>query len=71
VDAFSLVVPEAGRKSGLAVVAAAEDLPVGPFGLQGPVEAFGFAGGPGAVGLDEPLNVSELRTAWRNAVELL
>ena len=59
-DSFSVVVLEPGRKCGLAVVAAGEDLPVGPFGLQGPVEAFGFAVGPGAVGLDEALNCSKI-----------
>ena len=60
-DSFSVVVQEPGRKCGLAVVAAGEDLPVGPFGLQGPVEAFGFAVGPGAVGLDEALDCSKVR----------
>ena len=59
-DSFSVVVAEPGRKCGLAVVAAGEDLPVGPFGLQGPVEAFGFAVGPGAVGFDEALDRPEI-----------
>lgn len=59
-DSFSVVVLEPGRKCGLAVGAAGEELPVGPFGLQGPVEAFGFAVGPGAVGLDEALDCSEV-----------
>lgn len=59
-DSFSVVVLEPWRKCGVPVVAAGEDLPVGPFGLQGAVEAFGFAVGPRAVGLDEALHCSEV-----------
>jgi hypothetical protein len=64
VDSFSVVVLEPGRKCCLAVGAAGEDLPVCPFGLQGPVEAFGFAVGPGAVGFDETLDGSEVRNGF-------
>ena len=59
-DSFSVVVLEPGRKCGLAVTAAGKDLPVGPFGLKGAVETFGFAVGPGAVGLDEALDSPEV-----------
>ena len=42
-----------------AVLVGVEDLPVGPFGLQGPVEAFDLAVLPGAVRADEQLLDSE------------
>ena len=44
-----------GSKGGGAFVVAGEDLPVGPFGLQGAVQPFHLSVLPGAVGLDEDL----------------
>jgi hypothetical protein len=55
VATLSVVVLEPGRKGGGAFVVGEEDLPVGPLGLQGAVEAFDLAVLPGAVGLDELL----------------
>ena len=58
--AFSVVVLEPGRKGGCSLLVAGEDLPVGPLGLQGAVEAFDLAVLPGAVGLDELVLGTEL-----------
>jgi len=55
VDAFSVVVVQPGGKGVGAGFVAGGDLPVGPFGCQGAVQAFDFPVGPGAVGFDEPL----------------
>jgi hypothetical protein len=51
----SVVVLEPGCKRCGAVCVGEEDVPVGPFGLQGAVEAFDLAVLPGAVRLDELL----------------
>lgn len=59
-DAFGVVVLEPGGKGGLALSAAGEYLVVGPFGLQGAVEALSLAVGSGAARFDEPLNGTEI-----------
>ena len=41
------------KRSTTALVVACEYLPVGPFGLEGPVEAFDLAVLPGAVRFDQ------------------
>ena len=56
----SVVVLEPRCKGRCAVSIAGEDLAVGPFGLQGPVEAFDLAVLPWAVRLDEHLTCIEL-----------
>lgn len=48
-----VVVVEEVWQSGSTFVVAGEDLPVGPFRLQGAVEAFNFAVLPRTVGADE------------------
>ena len=58
-DAFSVVVLKPGRKGVSSGLVGGEDLPVGPFGGEGAVEAFDFAVGPGAVRFDEPLLSSD------------
>src|SRR5215210_3274793 len=55
VASSSVVVLEPGRKGGGALVVAGEDLPVGPLGLQGPVQPLDLPVLPGAVGADELL----------------
>ena len=50
---FSVVVLDPGCKRCGSVGVGEELLPVGPFGLQGAVEAFDLAVLPGAVRLDE------------------
>ncbi len=52
---FIVVVLEPGCKCCGAVLAAGEDVPVCPLGLQGPVEAFDLSVLPWAVRLDELL----------------
>ncbi|GAA2460005.1 hypothetical protein GCM10010405_50320 [Streptomyces macrosporus] len=52
---FVVAVPEPGVERGGAFVVAGKDSTVGPFGLQGPVEALDFAVLPWAVRLDELL----------------
>lgn len=49
----SVVVLEPGGKRGCPVGVGEEDVPVGPFGLQGAVEALDLAVLPGTVRLDE------------------
>ena len=67
VASFSVVVLEPGCKGGGAFVVAGEDLPVGPLGGQGAVEALDLAVLPGAVGLDELLRGAELRRRLRRS----
>jgi hypothetical protein len=60
VGAFIVVVVEPGVESSGALVIAGPGAGVGPFGLEGAVEALDFAVLPGAVGLDEELLGAEL-----------
>jgi hypothetical protein len=52
VTSSSVVVVEPVVEGGSSLIVAGERLPVGPFGLQGAVEAFCLAVLPGAVGSD-------------------
>lgn len=67
---FIVVVLEPYRKCLLAVIAAGIRMPVGPFGLQGPVEAFHLPVLPRAVRLDELLT-DTVRGADGSAVGLV
>jgi len=60
VAALSVVVLQPGGKGLGSLVVAGEDLPVGPFGGEGAIEAFDSAVLPGAVGSDELLGDPEL-----------
>jgi hypothetical protein len=53
-----------------ACVVGGEDLPVGPFGLEGLVESFDFAVLPGAVGSDGDVFGSELCDDGGNGMAL-
>ena len=59
-SASSVVELQPGGKRGGTVGVAEEDLPVGPFDLQGAVEPLDLAVLPGAVRLDEPVLSAEL-----------
>jgi hypothetical protein len=65
VAALRVVVLDPGGKGGCSFGVAGEDLPVGPFGLQGAVKAFHFSVLPWAVWLDEDLAGAELVQIWR------
>jgi hypothetical protein len=55
VASSSVVELEPGVKGSGAVIVGGEDLPVGPLGLEGAVEALDLAVLPGTVRPDEPL----------------
>jgi len=55
VAAASVVAVEPGCKRGGAFVVAGEDVPIGPFGLEGSVEALYLAVLPRAVGPDQEM----------------
>ena len=69
--ASSVVVLQPGRKGGGSIGVAGEDLPVGPLGLQGAVEAFYLAVLPRAVGPDEDMAGAEVDKLFNNKVDVI